>query len=223
MATTTDPKKKKLVTDAFKAIMPIAVPFAVKKLIALVPEGSKLEDFFINYQEHWGKVAPAMTTLILQITNMPEFADDIVAELSAEVARTIKEKYSDGEKIKNPNAEKAASFFPISFAMTSLDKNDLTVFTGLVQSLPEKQRKKVLALEFGSKDDTKVFLKTLVTLEEAQFKAWAEIMAPIVAPKPDSKFEQAVKTGLNEFSDDTKSFFKKDSYFTKLAKQKGLM
>jgi hypothetical protein len=217
-------KKKKLVMDSFKAIMPIAVPYAVKMLMNLVPEGSKVEDFFMKYKENWGKVAPAVTTLILQVTNMPEYADDIVAELSAEVARTIKEKYSDGDKLKNTSSEKAAAgSFPISFAMTSLTKDELVGFTGLVQSLPEKQRKKILALEVGSKDDTKAFIKTLVTMEEVQFKMWADVMSPVEQPKTDTALEKGIKDGWNEFTDDSKSYFQKDSYFVRLAKSRGLM
>jgi hypothetical protein len=222
---TSDPKdkRKKVISDSFKVLMPIAVPYAVKMLMGLVPDGSKADDFFMKYKEHWGKITPALTALVLQLTNMPEYADEIVAELSAEVARNIKEKYSDGESLKNPKAEKVAVTFPISYAMATLPKAELVKFTKLVESLPEKQRKTILALEVGSKDDTKEFIKTLVAMNVAQFKAWSDVMAPVAKPKADSDLVKGVKKNLNEFSEDSKNYFQKDSYLVRLAKAKGLM
>jgi len=219
-----DPKvKKKSPADALKSIMPIVIPYAAKMLINLVPAGSKVEDFFVKYKSYWEKVAPAISMLVLQLTNMPDIADDVMAELSAEIARAIKEKYSDGETFKDVKPEKDSGVFPISFAMASLNKDELSAFTVRLQLLNEKQRKKVLALELGGKDATKEFIKVLIALDETVFKAWVDVIAPVTEPKPDSAFEKAVKEGLNEFTQDSKKYFQKDSYFVRLAKQKGLM
>jgi hypothetical protein len=215
--------KENPLQNAFKLLMPIAVPYAVKQLLALVPPGSKVDDFFAKYKENWGKVSAAVTMLVLQITKMPDLADDLVTELSAEVARVIKEKYSDGENLIDINPEKTGKEFSLSAAMPSLTKNKLVIFTGLLQALPEKQRKKILAMDFGGKELTKEFIKTLVTLDEPQFKAWAEVMSPADKPHVDTEFEKNIKEGLNEFKSDAKSYFQKDSWAVRLAKSKGLM
>lgn len=209
--------------NAFKLLMPIAVPYAVKQLLALVPPGSKVDDFFAKYKENWGKVSAAVTMLVLQVTKMPDLADDFVTELSAEVARVIREKYTDGENLKDITPAKTGNEFPISAAMTSLTKDELVDFTGLLQALPEKQRKKILALDLGGKESTKEFIKILVTLNEAQFKSWAEVMSPAEKPKVETEFEKNARIGLNEFKDDARSYFQKDSWFVRRAKSKGLM
>jgi hypothetical protein len=107
--------------------------------------------------------------------------------------------------------------------MDMMTKAKLVTFTNLLKSLPEEQRKNVLRYEIGTKEEAQKCANTLTLLTSDQLKDWAGVMIPIRAKKPDSKFEQAVKTGLDEFSDDAKSYFKKDSFFTRLAKQKGLM
>lgn len=215
--------KGKVFSDAFKLLMPIAVPYAVKQLLALVPPGSKVDDFFAKYKENWSKVSAAVTMMVLQITNMPDLADDFVAELNAEVARVIKEKYSDGENLKDINPVKTGSEFPISAAMTSLTKDELVVFTGLLKALSEKQRKKILCMEFSGKENTKEFIKILVALDEAEFKAWAEVMSPSDKPKTDTELEKNLKDGLNGFKTDAGSFLKRDSWLVRKAKEKGLM
>lgn len=221
----TDPKvKKKGASDALKSIMPIVVPYAAKMLVSLVPEGSKVEDFFVKYKTYWEKVAPAVSTLVLQLTNMPDIADDIVAELSAEVARAIKDKYSDGEHLKDMSSDKGASKrFSIAYAMDMMTKAKLVTFTNLLKSLPEEQRKNVLRYEIGTKEEAQKCANTLTLLTSDQLKDWSDMMVPVKAKKPDSKFEKAVKDGLDEFSDDAKSYFQKDSYFVRLAKSKNLM
>jgi hypothetical protein len=220
-----DPKvKKKTTTDAMESILPIVIPYAAKKLINLVPTGSKVEDFFIEYRSHWEKVAPVLATFIRGITNAPDLVDDIVSELSAEVARAIKEKYSDGEHLKDLSAEKGSTKnFSIAYAMDMMTKSKLVIFTGLLKSLPEEQRKNVLKYEIGTKDETKKCVNTLAQLTSDQLKDWADVMVPVKTPKPDSEFEKAAKKGLKNFSSDTRKLFKKDSYFTRIAKQKGLM
>lgn len=215
--------KENTTQNAFKLLMPIAVPYAVKRLLALVPPGSKVDDFFEKYKENWGKVSAAVTMLVLQITKMPDLADDLVAELGAEVARVIKEKYSDGENLTSMNPVKTGNEFPLSFAIPSLDKDELVIFTGLLQALPEKQRKKILAMEFGGRESTKDFAKILVTLDEPQFKAWAEAISPADKPHVDSEFEKNIKEGFNEFKSDAKNYFQKDSWAVRRAKAKGLM
>ncbi len=204
--------KENTFQNAFKLLMPIAVPYAVKQILALVPPGSKVDDFFLKYRENWGKVSAAVTMLVLQVTKMPDLADDLVTELSAEVARVIREKYSDGENLTGINPVKTGQEFPLSAAMTSLTKDELVVFTGLLQALSEKQRKKVLAMDFGGKGSTEEFIKTLVTLDEPQFKAWAEVMSPADKPHVDSEFEKNVKESFTQFKGDATTFFGKETW-----------
>lgn len=220
MATT---KKSKTLSDALVMLMPIAVPYAVKKLFALVPRGSRVDEFFEHYKEHWTAVSTVVGDFILGITNLPDLGDDLVAEFSAEVARTIKERYSEGEYLKDITSEKNGVIFPVSIAMATLSKAELVKFVKLLNVLPEDQRKKVLALEMGGKEDTKEYTKTLVSLNEDQFKAWAAIIAPVKKPKVDTEFEKNIKEGVSEFKSDAKNYFQKDSWAVRLAKRKGLM
>lgn len=217
------PPKGKSLSDALVMLMPIVVPYAVKKLFALVPPGSKVDEFFEHYKEHWGTISTAVGTLILQITNMPDLADDLVAELSAEVARVIKEKYSDGEHLKSIAPLTATNGCPLSAVMSSLTLANLNKFTQLLNLLPEEQGKRIRAYSSDSKDEARSLIKLLVRMTDDQFKAWADVMEPAKKPRVDSEFEKAFKAGLNEFQTDAKAFLQKDSYFVRMAKSKGLM
>jgi len=213
-------KGPSITSDAIKAALPEAVKFGVETFLKLIPANSKLEDVLKKYKNYWPALAPLISLTIERITNLSDIGDDILSGVNSEIARQLKEKYSDDEDI---NPVKTGKEFPLSSAMTSLTKDELVMFTGLLQALPEKQRKKLLAMEFGGKESAKEFIKILAALDEEQFKAWAEVMSPVDKPRVDSKFETDVKEGLNQFKDDAKDFFKKDSWVTSLAKKRGLM
>lgn len=217
------PSKGKSLSDVLVMFMPIAVPYTVKRLFALVPPGSRVDEFFEHYKEHWGAISTAVGAFILQITDMPDLVDDFVAELSAEVARVIKERYSDGEYLKSIAPLTAVNGCPLSSVMSSLTLANLNKFTQLLNLLPEEQRKRIRAYSSDSKDEARSLIKLLVRMTDDQFKAWAEVMEPAKKPRVDSEFEKAIKTGLNEFQTDAKTYLKKDSYFVRMAKAKGLM
>jgi len=220
------PKPKKAIwSDSLKAIMPVVVPFAAKAIVNLAPPGGKAEAIMEKYQEYWDKIAPMISTMVLQLTNAPDFVDDIVAELSAEVARAIKEKYKDGDKTESPTGIKVGSkTFNLRMAMVFAGAGTLTAFTDLLGSIDSKQQKAVLDIDAGDKEAAVAFLSGLAVMDEAQFKSWVNIMFPLPAPKPpreDSKFEKAVKTSLKEFDSDSDTFFGKKSWLEKLAEDKG--
>ncbi len=213
--------KKKIWADGLKIAMPIIVPIVVKKLVAMIPAGTKVDTFFSNYKEQWLKVAPIATGLILQLTNMPDFADDMVAELGAEVARVIKEKYSDGNDFKEDSgaAKEKTPVYTLTNAMVLADKDQLLAFSILLNSISEEQRKRVLSFNASNKDDAKNLLVILAGYSETEFKIWAEVIAPTKAPHVDTEFEKNVKESLNSFKDDANSFFEKKTWLQKQAEK----
>lgn len=208
--------KNAAMTDALKVAMPIVAPFVTKLIIDMIPAGSKLEDILEKYGSYWDKIVPVATTLILQLTNMPDMADEILAEVGAEVVRLVKEKYSkDAPEVKKIKV--GESFFPISSVMATAEQKELIDFMALIQSVSQKQRRSIL--EYGAKDEknAKKIFSNLALMTEAQFKDWAEIMFPTEAPKTKSELEQNLAKSMEELKRDTNNFFDKETWLEKIA------
>ena len=213
--------KKKIFADALKVAMPIVVPIAAKMIINLVPSGSKVDVVLKKYQDYWGKITPALSTMVLQITNAPEFVDDIIAELSAEVVRTIKERYKDGI-VDKKNEKNIVGGVSLQISMTSLPVSTFLKLTQLINSLPEEKRQKVLNFE-SPKEGASAFAAMLTNLSSEEFKSWVDLIFPDQKPREETAFEKKTKESLKDFQEDSRRFFQKDSWLTKLAKDKGLM
>lgn len=221
-----DKQKSKILSDALKGVIPIAVPFAAKFIINMVPDNSKLEDFLKNYKNYWEKVAPTLSTIVMQLTNAPEFVDDIVAELSAEVARAIKEKYSDEDGNLKVSRGSKKEMVRVVSAMALLKKAQFTKLISLINSrdVSIKQRKDILNFEVSPNQDEAIkFVATLSLLTQDQFNDWVALISPILPPKEKTELEKKLSEGWNDFQTDANKFFAKDSLVTRIAKQKGLM
>ena len=87
-------KKKSIFQDALGQLVPIFVPWAIDQLLAIVPDGTKVDDFLKNNHKYWGKVTNTLAMLIKRFTNAPDIVDDIINEVTAESNSAILKKYS---------------------------------------------------------------------------------------------------------------------------------
>lgn len=214
----TDIKRSSFFDNALKSVIPIIVPAIAKRIIDLIPPDSTLEDVLRDYNNYWNKVAPVVSLMVLQLTNLPELAEDMVVQLNAEVAKEIKLKYvSNNFGFKNLLAEKKD--FSIYLSMTALDKTDFVQFMKLLQSVSEHQRQAISSISFDSKDEAKNLLSNLIILEEEQFKAWAEIISPTEKPRVKTEFEKNAENGLKNFVTDMNTFFAKETWFERKARE----
>ena len=219
--------KTELMDNALKTLVPIIVPYAAKFITKLIPADSKLEDVLKNYKEYWNKVTPLVSLLVLQFTDMPELADDIVAQLSIEVARTIENKYSaEGNKL--PIQENHKNRISISSAMASASKDDFVKLINLLKSVSEEQRRKILLYNLESEETAKAFISTLSSLEKQQFKDWVKEFFPTNKPKEEKKPKEENKSKTNPsaqrkgFADRMRDYLAEETWLEKFAKKRRL-
>lgn len=221
-------RERKLFSDALKLAIPAIVPLMVKEVLGLVPPGSKIDHVLDKFQEHSGKIISTVSAAILTLTNAPEFFDDIVASLNTEVIKELKKRYSeDGEK---KSLIKKAGFvdkgISLGKAAMLIPGKESAVLLKLINSdeLSKEQRSNLFDFVVSSeKTEAKEIALNLSALRKIQFLAWAELVSPKKEPIKETELEKQIKEGLEEFKADAKNYFQRDSYFVRLAKQKGLM
>lgn len=212
-----EPKKtkSKLASDALKISMPVVVPIAVEFIINKIPVGSKLDDVIRDYDKYWEKVVPLVSGLVLQLTNMPEFVDEIVAEVGAEVVRALKKRNSEESSTSEVKKSVKENFFSISYVMATAKTKDMIKFQELLKSISEKQKKSVLGYGLNEKEDVKILFHNFISMTETQFKDWVEIMFPAEKPREKPEFEKKAEESLKKFGEDSNSFFSKETWLEK--------
>lgn len=225
--------KEALFKNGMISLIPSLVPAIAKKIVSMVPENSKVEDVLKNYKNYWEKIAPGVSMLALSVIGNSELSALFVAELNAEVARAIRERYSDknGVVIKNFNhrqSEDCQKFtMTIAEATTYLKGVELAKFYQLLNSSKIDVEQKRNILNFPINQDHKAslaFVETLTSLTEDDFILITNNLINFSNQKSNTKAEnkQKQKKAVNKKSK-SKGFFNRESYFVRLAKEKGLM
>jgi hypothetical protein len=200
-------------------VLPVVVPIAVELIINKIPVGSGLDDVIKDYSNYWGKIIPTVALLVLQLTNTPEYVDIIVSLVSAEVVKVLKKRNS--ERLSTPETKKLEkeNFFIVSSVMATAKIKDFVMFQELLKSVSEKQRAAILGYGLSKKKDIKILFSNFISMTEAQFKDWVEIMFPSEKPKEKSEFEKEIKKSLKKFNEDCNIFFAKETWLGRKAKE----
>ena len=190
---TTSDKKPTAVADLIKSFMPIVVPYGVKMIMDMIPEGSKIDDVMKNYHKYWEKIAPAISALIMQLTNLSDIADDIIAEVNAEISRALKERYKKGSGEEKSNAAKAEP--PVRDIIGMLSPDDFNKLITRISGKDKSSIDKFLNYSFGLKQAEAVkVLTNLAQADQNQFDVWFNGCFPKTEPKvPQPPFELSKK------------------------------
>lgn len=218
-----DPKSESVWRNGLKIAMPMVVPWILKIVSSLVPEGSRIDKYLEVFHETWIKFLPFISALVLQITKMPEWVDDIVAELQAEVIRTLKERYGkDGKDVATKSAAKTAENETVLIIASTLEEGEFKKFWKLVASLDnEDQRINFLNYLISVKTGNTV-LANWAKMGNTQFQILVNSLVPIPkqkVPREPSKLEKEVKKSFNEFKEDGEAFLKKKSWLQKWSEE----
>lgn len=218
-----DPKPESLWRNGLKVAMPLFVPWILKNVSALVPEGSRVDKYLEVFHEWWEKNLPWISTSILQITKMPEWLDDIVAELQAEIIRTLKERYGkDGKDVATKSAAKSPENETVLIIASTLAADKFNKFWELVASLDNEDQKADFLNYSISLKTGKSVVSNWLKLGAPQFQMIVNTLVPVPKPKTPrepSKLEKEAKKGLDEFKEDSIKFFKKKSWLVRLAEE----
>lgn len=225
--------KEALFKNGMTSLIPSLVPAIAKKIISMVPENTKAEDVLKNYKDYWEKIAPGISMLALSVIGTSELSSSFIAELNAEVARAIRERYSDGKGIvikgfaRGQNQAQQKFTTTIAEATTYLKGSELAKFYKLLNSdkIDTEQKKNIL--DFPINKDRKAslaFVETLASLSEDDFILITTNLINFGSQKSNNKAEnkQSQKKTRTKKSKN-KGFFAKESWFVRRAKEKGLM
>jgi len=209
--------KDDVLRDALKMAMPVVVPFAVEKILALIPPGSSVDEFLEKNNGIVQKAISGFSFLFLRATDHSEFADAFVAEIASEINKELKRRYdtSGPGTPSTISSATTAKSFSINFLQSTLNIDELKKFIKKIMLLDERQKKSFLALSFADKKSGENLLKTLVGLSSSEFLSWINSMFPAPATKVESNFEKAAKKSLGELKSDGASFFSKKSWLEK--------
>lgn len=179
---TTGDKKPTAVKDLIKSFMPIIVPYGVKLIMDMIPEGSKVDDVMRDYHKYWEKIAGTVSTMIMQVTDLSDIADDIIAEVSAEISRALKERYKKESGEDKPGTIKAEPPVRDIIGMLSLDD-----FNKLIARISGKDKScmdKFFNYSFGLKQTEAVkVLTNLAQTDQDRFDVWFDGCFPKTEPK----------------------------------------
>lgn len=218
----TDKRPESVVRNALKVAMPLVVPWIVKEVISLIPENSKWDDILKVVHEKWEKFLPAISGIVLQITKNPEWVDDVISELNAEVIRALKERYTGEKKPSAKSATKTADNESVLMIASTLAEAEMKKFFELAFGLSdEKQKVDFLNLLIPVKTG-KAVVSSWAKMESAQFQIIVSTLVPISEPpkpKEPSKIEKQIKQGLTEFQEDADTFLGKKTWLEQLAEQ----
>lgn len=196
---------KKWTDDAMRVAVASFVPKAVKMIMGLVPENSKLETILRDYQNYWTTILPLMNGIVLQATNAPDIVDHLLTEISSEVVEAIKEQYKkDGSRATASSKNKKQEQYLLKELMANVP-SDINALTQKIALLPKNRREACLQFNVVAKlADAKLFAHQLAIMSNIDFIAWADLMIPKAKPKKKnaiekslSSFEKDVKKALN--------------------------
>lgn len=218
-------KKKSFFQDALGQLVPIFVPWAIDQLLAIVPDGTKVDDFLKNNNKNWGKITNTLAMLIKRFTNAPDIVDDIINEVTAESNSAILKKYGADGTIKGSSSkQKNHTSKRVEDLVALLPSKELIQFNSNLSSISAEQRQ--IIKEFKILDvepEATQFIINLAHMSIDQFKLWADLYCPLSA-KRKSKFEISLEEAWGEFQADMKDTnIGKNGFFAKMARKKKLM
>lgn len=216
-------KKKNILGDLLGQAVPTVIPWIVEKIIDIVPEGTKVDDFLRDYHKYWGRVVNTAAMLIKTVTNAPEIVDAAISELSAESTKAIIARYGPDGVIKKTNQSNLESY-SLAELSAYLQLDGLLRFNAVLAKLLKAQQKKVLCYQVvAPKEVAKTFINNLAQMKTGQFLLWANLNCPLPEPREESELEAQIKSGWNDFTKEVEAASKHGGFFANLAKRKGLI
>ena len=209
--------------DNVKIFLPFIVDQMVDRALALVPEGSTLDQVMAKYQKESVMIVGIAEEFILKFTNLPDIADDFIAAASAEFVRALKARY-DGEG-KSVVAKVAKTGSPsIKDLLGLLPEEDFNKLMVLVKDFNKSAIDKFLNYSFGLKQEDSVKALTgLARVEKAGFDLWFNSCFPKTKRKvkaKESELEKSVKAGFQSLKKDVEGVLEKPSFLERMAQQK---
>jgi len=204
--------------DLFEVLLVSQAPRLAKMLVDSIPDLT-YERYIKDHKSIWNVAFPATSLAILRKYEGSELGKTFMVQMSAAINRAINDRAGNINLSLGEGQSNKTAIYPLSFAMLSLDKDSILSLTKLISTLSEHQKRAMMAIELGNQESAEKVLNTLISFDQEQFKAWADLMVPDEKPREKTEIEKKLSSDFDEFIGDAESYFKKETWLDRMARK----